>query len=738
VGRDGSDVKQCLMLGVCILSIVAVPTSMTSRRICTSTTKQGYTDDVADFSISTMGRQQVYGKRSRAAFDPRAAAAFSSPEHPVPKPTKTDVVKPVAAKKIVLDEPAQEKARDEVKKVDKKGRCALGERNANAVVRPVEIVVPCTPKKTKATPKKTRSTPKRTDCAPKKTDCTPKKTKATSKKNREPAAQQEDSELEPQILAIVDDKACLVVDKDTNEDAEVVVEVKKKSKSNSRRRGEAEQDGIAGTDAEALKQAKLKRREAKAAKKERLRTAEEQARQDQLPSTSDDVIQIPEEKLQQSPSLDLSDPYESHCSSLLHLSSHPLTPFSSWSTDISEHFTVTKIAEASFGEVYRLSLKITLPDFDKSEESVFKVIALRPPESTFPKGKKRNAALKKAEMMSAPLDVANEVKLLQRMSSIPGFTNFRDLRILQGRPPEAFIEAFHAFNAVQEAKGKDLSHFPDPSRKANYAADQLWAIIEMQDAGTDLEQLVEVGNCAPIWDVWDVFWQVVLSLAKGEEGAEFEHRDLHLGNICVNRRRGDEQMDVDVTKKLGFTGIETTIIDYTISRCQMQDDSIAFLDLDRDSSLFEGDSTEEYQYDIYRYMRGVMYLDSAYSFPTEEDVKESGRSWEQFHPQTNLVWLHLVLYKLLEQMQWPSSKRAPAKRMKEKHKLWKRACDLEYVLSKVQELLDPGVICENEIRSARDLVLLAIEEQWLDCMDVIGQGVEDDEELARQMDALEV
>lgn len=654
-----------------------------------------------------MGRQQVYGKRSRVAYDPRAAALYSSPEHPAPQPTKPDAATSTAVKKIVLQDAEPENRLQDDVKIEVKERRALGERNANAVVRPAEIVISCTPKKVKATPKK----------------------------SRKPKEKQEDKHNETQVVISCNGEIGVNCDEAANHEIVAAVGSPKKHKS-GRREKAREVEGVE-VDAEAIKQAKLKRREAKAAKKERIRAAEQKSLQELLP-TSDDVLPLHDEGLRPTPSLELSEPYETHCSSLLHLSSHLLTPFSSWSTEISEHFSVTKIAEASFGEVYRLSLRIVLPNFDRSEESVFKVIALRPPESTFPNGKRRKAALEKAEMMSAPLDVANEVKLLQRMSSIPGFTNFRDLRILQGQPPKAFIEAFHSFNAIQKAKGKDLSHFPDPSRKTNYAADQLWAVIEMQDAGSDLEQLVEGGHCAPVWDVWDIFWQVVLSLAKGEEGAEFEHRDLHLGNICVSRKQGNEEAMIDVKKKLGFTGIETTVIDYTISRCRMQDDSIAFLDLDRDSTLFEGDSTEEYQYDIYRYMRGVMYLDSAYTFPSEDEVKQSGRSWEQFHPQTNLVWLHLVLYKLLEQMQWPSSKRAPARKMKEKHKLWKRACDLEYVLQRVQELLDPGAICDNGIRSARDLVVLAIEEQWLDCMDVVGEGVEEDEELAHQMEALEV
>jgi serine/threonine-protein kinase haspin len=625
----------------------------------------------------------------------------------VSKPTKTEIVKPIAAvKKIVLEEPGLENTDNEVEKFERIGRCALGERNANAVVRPTEVVVSSTPKK--------------------------------SKRGKKAVARQEDSKPEVQPVLEASMAVILGKDGDTGKLIENVGEVKKKSRSMRKETDVKTTDA----DAEALKQAKLKRREAKAAKKERLRIAEQALEQETPPVASDDILKTPSEEPHPPPRPELSDPYETHCSPLLNLSPHPITPFSTWSNALSSHFTITKIAEASFGEVYRLALLSPLPDFDKSQESVFKIIALQPPPSTLPPKKdkkKRAAALKKSEMMSAPLDVANEVKLLQRMSSIPGFTNFRDIRVLQGRPPGAFIEAFRAFNTLQERKSKDLSHFPDPSKKANYAADQLWAIIEMQDAGTDLEQLIESAekSCGRIWEVWDVFWQVVLSLAKGEEGAEFEHRDLHLGNICVRRPQGKQEA-VDVKKKLGFTGLETTIIDYTISRCQLQDGTTAFLDLERDMALFEGDSTEEYQYDIYRYMRGVMFLDSAYSFPTEEEVKDSGRNWEQFQPGTNLVWLHFVLYGLLEGMEWVGGKRGP--KAKKTREVWKRGCELEGVLGRVQEMLDPGSIGgEAGVASARDLVLMAVEEGWLDLGDVVGEnGVDDEEVLAREMEALEV
>ena len=445
-------------------------------------------------------------------------------------------------------------------------------------------------------------------------------------------------------------------------------------------------------------------------------------------------------------------PYQQHCAEILQLSTHPLTDFATWSAEISEHFTVTKIAEASFGEVYRLSLLEDISDFCSTDESVFKVIPLTPALDALPLDKrKRTAALKKGEGMTSPHDVATEVKLLQRMSTIPGFTNFRDIRILQGRPPIAFIEAFRTWNSSQKARKKELSHFPDPAKKSSYNDDQLWAVIEMQDAGSDLEQLVESGTCTSVFPIWDILWHTVLSIAKGEEGAEFEHRDLHLGNICVRSQSSPFDTEPTAnssdlkTTKLGFTSLETTIIDYTLSRCLMPDTSIAYTDLSspNQAALFEGDSTEEYQYDIYRYMRGALYFDEPLApvhEMTEEDLASTRRTWKQFHPQTNLVWLHLVLYKLLEQIDWPSAKKKPpSKKKPEEFATWKRENDLEHILLKVQDLLDPNAVCANGIRSATDLVAFAVGEGWLDVEDVVGRDeIDESAALVSQLEGLEI
>lgn len=460
------------------------------------------------------------------------------------------------------------------------------------------------------------------------------------------------------------------------------------------------------------------------------------------------------------------------------------TPFSLWAAALEPYFTIIKIAEASYGEVYRLSLKTVHPGLSASDESVLKIIALKPPEATTAKkgGKKtkaQRALEEKIAGMSAVEAVAGEIKLLQRMAHVPGFTNFRDVRVLQGAPPASFAAAWRAWNEGRE--GDKRSIFPDPGVPGSYDAEQLWAVVEMQDAGTDLEN-VGMADVGGVFAAWDVFWSAALALAKGEEEARFEHRDLHMGNICIRPADASRPIATPATvrhvaRNLGFTGLETTIIDYTLSRAQLthpqlspdpEEREIAFLDLEEDPAVFEGDAEEEYQYEIYRYMRGAMYLDDPLADVDErwEEVEERGRTWVGFHPQTNVVWLHFILHEMMKQMvpvekDAKKKKKGGGKEAKSKKKAVVPDADdeeeeekaafeellagkrkkLEKVLKKLQKLLDPERFEKSGLRSAKDLVALALEETWLDEEDVVagseGTEVEEGEgsllELVRAM-----
>ncbi|KAB8437390.1 hypothetical protein FH972_025069 [Carpinus fangiana] len=477
-----------------------------------------------------------------------------------------------------------------------------------------------------------------------------------------------------------------------------------------------------------------------------------------------------------------------HASPLLALSSEPvLTSFDQYASALSAHFRITKLAEASYGEVYRLSL---LPStstnlrttFSHTDESVLKLIALKPTTTPLPatltmNGKVRRktqwtkAERDRIEAMSRIEDVAGEVRLLKRMSCVPGFTNFRALTVLRGPLPLPFQSAWHVYN-----ENIKPSEYPDPSSSGAYFGDdQLWAVIEMQDAGRDLEAVI----MQSVWSVWDAFWGIAIAMAKGEEWARYEHRDLHLGNVCVkwDETGTTSSEDINATpldlgkKKLGYTGLETTIIDYTLSRAEMTDSSlheytepaspspqhptlsvapnapdedpdtsVAYLDLALDPSLFQGDAELEYQYEIYRCMRAAAYYsDPLASWPPKSKTKSKKASaadaaiWRSSHPLTNLVWLHYVLHKLCEGVvAWPSAKpRMYAAKVVQRH-----AVSVEEKLSVLCSILElenmnrgPGGV-QDGLGSARDLVAWAVLEGWLDEDDVIacglGKGGEED------------
>lgn len=112
-----------------------------------------------------------------------------------------------------------------------------------------------------------------------------------------------------------------------------------------------------------------------------------------------------------------------------------------------------------------------------------------------------------------------------------------------------------------------------------------------------------------------------------------------------------------------------------------------------------------------------------------EEAVSTGRTWKGYHPQTNLVWLHFVLYNLCEQMSWPSEGlEAALERLgaSEDGKLAaERAAQLEEMLSKLQGLLGLENLPFSGLTSVRDLIGLALNEGWLDERDVIGVSFED-------------
>ena len=287
-------------------------------------------------------------------------------------------------------------------------------------------------------------------------------------------------------------------------------------------------------------------------------------------------------------------------------------------------FHITKIGQGGYAAIFRLQVRS-----DLSTYTVWKLMPLRPHAG------KGSRAVDQTRVE----DAAMEVKALSAMSRSPGFVEFRSACVLQGVLPDVFLEASRKW--TKSRNGED--------EVGEYGDGQMWLFIEMTDAGIDLECFLERGfpndevaqvakgrprrrNLSP-GETWDIFWGIVEALAHGEDHAEFEHRDLHPGNVCIKRNpKLAEHRDWTRPR---FTNYEITLIDYTLSRATLDDGEILANQM-RDKSVFEQTSDIEpdrSQFEMYRTMRKVVVGSSA-------GRKGEIENWSKFIPKTNLLWLY--------------------------------------------------------------------------------------------------
>ncbi|XP_046397756.1 serine/threonine-protein kinase haspin-like [Ischnura elegans] len=123
-------------------------------------------------------------------------------------------------------------------------------------------------------------------------------------------------------------------------------------------------------------------------------------------------------------------------------------------------------------------------------------------------------------------------------------------------------------------------------------------ITELEFAGVALEDFVFAS--AP--QALSVFTQVAYALAVAELALEFEHRDLHWGNIMVSNTHEKDVTYIVDGKKTTFStrGVSAKIVDFTLSRATI-DGRFHYADLAASPEIFE--STGEYQFEVYRLMR---------------------------------------------------------------------------------------------------------------------------------------
>lgn len=347
-----------------------------------------------------------------------------------------------------------------------------------------------------------------------------------------------------------------------------------------------------------------------------------------------------------------------------------------WHAEWTSFCDIVKIAEGTYGSVFRLS--------DRSgshRATIGKLMPLRA---------KSGVGSKKATNTSVA-DAASEIKLLELMNDVPGFVVFRGAEVLIGSLPKALRTEYAAFQK-REMSRNDAEYFS--IAETSFPRHQAWLFIEMDNAGMELDrafhQTDESGllqfsksgdRYLPVHRTRDIFWGTVEALARGEEMHNFEHRDLHLSNICIDLHDGDNGANDQDSPRDDYGLVPTTInlsvtiIDYTLSRATLPNRSAIFNSM-RDPGIFQGDGAADLQFDIYRHMR-----DLVFHLPfSSQERRNATRSWKDYVPITNVLWLSFLLTKL---MAWTPRPR-PAKKGGGEDGLWislnelKRELDVEH------------------------------------------------------------
>ncbi|GJQ69465.1 Haspin [Trypoxylus dichotomus] len=265
-----------------------------------------------------------------------------------------------------------------------------------------------------------------------------------------------------------------------------------------------------------------------------------------------------------------------------------------------------KIGEGVYGEVFR---------YKHPKSNVTTVIKIIPIEGDQIVNGERQ---KKFEEVLSEITIALELSNLRanRMNTTNCFNELKKVTCVRGRYPRRLLKLWELYD---EARTSENDH------PQMFNQDQLYITLELANGGNDMESFV-FNNAQ---QAYSLVTQVACALAVAENALEFEHRDLHWGNVLISSTDSTAitfKLDGKCVN-LPTYGIQLAIIDFTLSRVS-HDGVYLYNDLALDPDLFT--AVGDYQFEIYRLMQ-----------------KHNGNDWQHYEPYTNILWLHYIIDKTI-------------------------------------------------------------------------------------------
>ncbi|XP_054164431.1 uncharacterized protein LOC128962116 [Oppia nitens] len=272
-----------------------------------------------------------------------------------------------------------------------------------------------------------------------------------------------------------------------------------------------------------------------------------------------------------------------------------------------------KIGEGSYGEVFASK--------DNGLDIVIKIIPL------VNSGKNQSEEELFAQILPE-LVISKEFNRLKSDISTncaPNFIDMLRVNTTRGLFPTKLIKEWDIFDAEKFSENED---------PRTYDTNQLYIVLQLANGGTDLEAYKFSSSVEAI----SLFAQLCLALAAAEVEYEFEHRDMHWGNVLI-AKTDETQLKYTVNEMdycVKSNGVLASLIDFSLSRMK-SDGFIIYDDLAKYNDLFEGNG--DYQFDIYRKMRD-----------------NNQNDWQTFKPKSNIFWLHYILDKVIKSKKYSSNR----------------------------------------------------------------------------------
>ncbi|KAJ7398282.1 Serine/threonine-protein kinase haspin [Pitangus sulphuratus] len=270
-----------------------------------------------------------------------------------------------------------------------------------------------------------------------------------------------------------------------------------------------------------------------------------------------------------------------------------------------------KIGEGVFGEVFQIN--------SERGPVALKIIPIEGTEKVNGEAQKSFGEILPEVIISKELSLLSE----ESVNRTVGFISLYSVHCVQGAYPKYLLAAWDKYHKETGSENDRPDLFGD---------EQLFMVLEFEFGGSDLEH--ERCSFSSLESAKSILHQVTASLAVAEQELHFEHRDLHWGNVLVKKTEAKQLHYVlnGATHTIPTAGVHVNIIDYTLSRLE-KDGLTVFCDLSTDEELFQG--TGDYQFDIYRQMKA-----------------ENSNSWTDYHPHSNVLWLHYLADKLLKDVSY--------------------------------------------------------------------------------------